>query len=344
MPFSSGVLHVPQALVDLCQAYTPDEDDYIRNVFFPRRPVTFQTDKIRVIDKAQTLRLYDLDMAPNAVAPSIEFQTGANLTYTCQPFSGRAAINSYEIAEADAALQFELRQTRTVLTAMGIRMEYAALAVLTDTAVMTSNETLSAVAGNRWDNFGSVNSTPIEDLQAAIAQVRIKTGKSRKKGRIKVAMHEFVWMTLMQHPNVLSRIIFNTGGTGAVLTTDVLANMLGIAASDIVVTAAQYTSSAQGAATTTYSSFIGANCIVAFVDDGGLDDYCLGHEFIFNGMGGDEPYFIRKYRVEQEGIQGMDYVQVAASAQYKATNASEAGFLFKSVLDTSDTARYAGLL
>ena len=343
MPFSSGTLHVPQALVDLCVAYTPDEDDYIRNLFFPRKPVQHDTDKIRVIDKAEQLRLYDLDMAPNAVAPSIEYRVGANLTYQCQPYSGRAPVNSYEIANADAALQHELRQTRKVLTAMGIRMEYAALQTLRDTSVMTSNETLSVGAGNRWDNFGSSSSTPIEDLQASVSQVRIKTGRSRKKGRIKVAMHEFVWMSLMQHPNVIQRAIF-TGGPGAQLTEAILAGWLGIQAADIVVTAAQYTSSAQGAATTTYSSFIGPDVIVAFVDDGGLDDYCLGHEFVFNAMGGDEPFFIRKYRVEQEGIAGLDYVQVATSAQYKATNAAEAGFLIKSVLDTTNTARYAGLL
>ena len=77
----------------------------------------------------------------------------------------------------------------------------------------------------------------------------------------------------------------------------------------------------------TFTSFIGPDVIVAFVEDGGLNDFALGHEFAFNGLVGSDPFVVRKYRVEQEGIQGTDYVQVASSIDYKVMNAANAGFL-----------------
>ena len=51
---------------------------------------------------------------------------------------------------------------------------------------------------------------------------------------------------------------------------------------------------------------------------------------------------MRQYRVEQEGISGNDYVQVATSVDFKVTNA-DAGFLFTSVVDTSNTEMYPDL-
>lgn len=343
--YSPSQLHVAQPLVDLCVAYSPDEDDYIRNIFFPRRVVAHQSDLIRQIDKGSLIRLYDLDMSTNGIAPTVSFATGANLTYSCTPFAARAAISPYDSANADAALQFDVRATKQALLSMGIRMEYKAVnSTLRQTSVMTSNETLAAA--ELWDNYGSTSSDPVDDLIAAVSQIRAKVGKSSrngKGGRVAVAMHQFVWDRVKQHPNVIQRLIF-TGGAGAVLTPAIFASMIDLnSADDLHITAAQYTSAAEGE-TNAFKAFIGADVVCAYVDDGGLDDYCLGHEFAFNGLVGSDPFMVRKYRVEQEGIQGTDYVQVASSIDYKATNPSEAGFLFKTVVDTSNTELYAGLL
>jgi hypothetical protein len=340
MPFSRSLLHVAQPLVDLCVAYKPEDDDYIRNVFFPRKDVQHLTDKIRQVSKADTLRLYDLDASGDGEVAEVQYRLGSDLTYDCKILAAKARVTSIDSKNADAALMHEMRQTKQALISVGQRMEYLAVnQTLRSASVLTNNETLTAA--ERWDNFSSASSTPIEDLQAAIAQVRIKTGK-RKAGRIKVAMHEFVLMTLMQHPNVLSRISFNPSGTGAVLTLPILAQMLGLDGADIVVTGAQYTSADQGA-TDAYNAFLGPDVIVGMVDDGGLDDQALGHEFVFDGLAGEDPFLVRKWREEGVGAVGTDFVGVACACDYKVTNA-DAGFLFKSVIDVSDTERYASLI
>ena len=63
MPFESGAIHAPQHLVDLCLSYNPRDDGYIRNVFFPRKDVPHETDLIATVNKADVLRLYDLDVS-----------------------------------------------------------------------------------------------------------------------------------------------------------------------------------------------------------------------------------------------------------------------------------------
>lgn len=340
MPFSSSLLHVAQPLVDLCVAYKPEDDDQIRNVFFPRKDVQHLTDKVRQISKADTLRLYDLDASGEGEIAEVQYRIGTDITYDCKILAAKARTNQMQTQNADKALQHEMRQTRQALTSIGLRLEYLAVnQTMRSTAIMTANETLTA--GERWDNFTSASSTPIEDLQAVIAQIRIKTGK-RKSGKIKLAMHEFAWMTLMQHPNILGRIAFNPSGTGSVLTRQILASMIDIGADDIVVTGAQYQSAQQGE-TAAYKAFLGADVVIAMVDDGGLDDQALGHEFVFDGLAGTDPFLVRKWREEGVGAVGTDFVGVACAADYKVTNV-DASFLFKAVLDVTDTERYAGLI
>jgi hypothetical protein len=338
--YSSAVLHTAGPLVDLCIAYDPSEAGYIRREFFPLKPVAFATDYIRAIDTASMLRLIDGDMSTNTLAPTVSFQIGANQQYTCVPYAFRSPVSAYDVANADAALQFQMRATKYCMQMMDQRMEYAAVvSKLINTSVMTSYETLTAA--ERWDNYGSTSSDPIVDLQAAVAQVRVKVGKP--KARVKVAIHQYVWNAIRNHPSVLQRVVYS-GGAGAVLTKEVFAGMIDLnSADDLVITVAKYTSSKEGETTATYASFIGANAIVAYVDDGGLDDFCLGHEFAFNGMNGEAPYFVRQYRVEEQGISGTDYVQVGTSIDFKATNASNAGFLFTAVVDTSNTEMYPDL-
>jgi hypothetical protein len=347
MPFESGAIHAPQHLVDLCVAYNPRDDGYVRGAFFPRKDVPHETDLIATVNKADVLRLYDLDVSGRGEIPEITYRTGADQSYRCKPVAAKVEINPKDTKNADAAYRHEKRQTRQALISCGIRMEYLAVnQTLRQTSVMTQNKTFSSTT--RWDAFGSVDSSPIEDLQAAVRVVRIKTGtsagaKSRDgQGLIKVAMHEFTWMTLQQHPNVIDRVRFNTGQTGAILTKEILAKMLEIGEDDILIVSAQYTSSVQGPAVTdAYKGFIGSDVVVAMVDSDAENDQALGHEFVFDGLAGEDPFLVNKWRQQGVGVfLYTDYVGVACMVDYKATNAQNAGFLLQGVIDATDTNRY----
>lgn len=340
MAFAQSALHAAQPLVDLCVAYDPSEDDYIRNIYFPRHNVQHLTDKIRAVSKGDILRLYDMDASGDGDTVEVQYRLAANLTYNCNILAAKARISQIDVKNADAALMHEMRQTKQALTSIGVRMEHLAVKdTLRSTTVMTEND--SRAAGTRWDDFGSANSKPIEDCKAMIAQIRRRTGKGRK-GRIVLTMDQIVWdLALSQHPNVLSRITFNPSGTGAVLTPKIFADMIGIAESDLVLTNAQFTDSQMGE-TDVFHSFMGDDVVAAMVDDGGLDDQALGHEFVFDGLAGEDPFLVRKWREEGKGAVGLDFVGVACACDYKVTNA-EAGFLLQTVVDkTAD--QFAGLL
>ena len=348
MAFASGAVHAPQHLVDLAVAYNPSEDGYVRNAVFPRKDVSHETDLIPTVNKADTLRLYDLDVSGRGEIPEVTYRTGADKTYLCKAIAAKAEVNPKDVKNADAAYRHEKRQTRQALVSVGIRMEYLAVnQTLRQTSVMTQNKTFDA--DTRWDSFDSPDSTPIEDLQAAVRVVRITCGvsagaKSRDgQGVIKVIMHEFNWMTLCQHPNVIDRVRFNTGQTGAILTKDVLAKMLEIEPDDILIVSAQYTRSLQkpaGATGDYYKGFVGSDVIVAYTDSDPENDQALGHEFVFDGLAGEDPFLVNKWREQGKGVYlYTDWIGVACMADYKVTN-ENAGFLLQGTILATDTTRY----
>lgn len=346
MPFSSGAIHVAQPLVDLCQAYKPDEEGYIRSVFYPRKQVEHDTDKVWKVSKADTLRLYDLDVSDHSSVPRVTYRTNGQYTYNCQPFAAAAELSPMEMKNADQALKHEMRQTKQALISMGIRMEKLAVAQLRDTSVMTAYQALSG--GTRWDQFSSTSSQPIEDLQAAIEQIRTNVGMSARKvggtgGRIKIAMSNFTAMVLRQHPNVLQRLTWNPVGTGAILTQKILADLLAINEEDIYVTSNHYTSSQEGE-TAAYKQFIGSDVVLAYVDGDTDNDWSFGHEFIFDGLSGDGDFLVRRWREEGRGYAGIDVVGVAAVVDYKPTNPAQAGFLFTTAIDSTNTDDYGSWL
>ncbi len=351
MAFESGAIHAPQHLTDLCVAYNPSEDGYVRSLFFPRKPVDKETDLVAAIKKEDILRLYDLDVSGRGEIPEVTYRTAADIQYRCKPIAAKSEINPKDVKNADAAYRHEKRMTRQALTSVGIRMEYLAVKqTLRSTSVMTNYSTFTS--STRWDAFASTSSTPIEDLMAAVRVVRIKTGtsagaKSRSGlGKIKIAMHEYVWMTLQKSRAVADYISASFGGSGTrILTKKILAEILEVGEDDIVIVSAQYTSSQQGpSVTAAYLAFIGSDVIIGMVDGDPENDQALGHEFVFDGLAGDEPFLVQKWKDYGKGIyMQTDYVGVGCMVDYKVTNV-DAGYLLQGVIDSTDTATYHSLI
>ena len=179
------------------------------------------------------------------------------------------------------------------------------------------------------------------DLQAAVATIRIKCGAKAGKSTIRIAMHDYTWMTLKQHQGVLDRIKYQ--GLGAILTKELLAKMLDLrSADDIIITNARYTNSKKGA-TAAYKAFIGSDVIVALVDDtDDLNAQALGREFVFDGLGdGNNAFLVRKWIEEGRGMHlHVPFVGVSCAVKYQATNAANAAYLLQGVIDATDTNRY----
>lgn len=344
--FETSAIHVPQHLADLCVAYNPRDDGYVRSILFPRKDVSHETDLIAQVNTADILRLHDLDISGRGEMPEVLFRTKADIQYRCKGIAAKAEINPKDVKNADVAYRFEKRQTRQALLSVGIRMEYLAIKqTARSTSVLTNYTTLSG--GTRWDALGSSDSDPIGDLKAAVAGVRILTGtaagaKSRTgEGMVKVIMHEYSWLALQRNSAVRLYISASFGSPGArILDKEMLAKILDIGTDDIVIISARYTSSQQGATTDTFTSFIGPDVIVAMVDSDPENDQALGHEFTFDGLAGEEPFLVTKWRDFGKGVyQATDWVGVSCMTDYKVTNPN-AGYLIQSVIDPTNTTTY----
>ena len=108
-------------------------------------------------------------------------------------------------------------------------------------------------------------------------------------------------------------------------------------AGTLIVTAATYSDTTQPNLAV-QRSFIGPDVVVAHVEDGGLEDYSLGHEFAFNGYTSD-PKVVLTYRDNTKGLR-QDVIKVASIVDFKITQ-PEAGFLAKAVVDKT-ASQYGG--
>jgi len=333
----TGSLHVAQALTDLAVAYTPSSEGYLRDKFFPRKDVSHLTDKIRQIDKSNMLLLHDLKVGNEGRIPEVQYRISTDITYNCQAYGNEVVVGDMDVENADAALEHEQRQMMHGMTVLTTALEYAAInSQLRQTSVITNNQTQSAA--QRWDNYTSASSDPIGDLLAARLDVSARVGG---KPPTVLGMSGWTWNAIAQHPNVLERVKFQTGAAGAILTKKILADILDMPESAISVSTNTYNSAAQGA-TAAYKSFIGSDVVMAYAENGGRNDYSLGHEFAFSGYG-SAPVVVVKYRDEKRGgLLGANVIRVGSIVDFKVTQA-DAAFLYKTVLDTTNAA-YGGFV
>lgn len=325
-------LHVAQPLTDLVVAFKPDQSGFVRSKMFQRKDVSHMTDKIRRIAKADMLRLYDGKTGNDGMFGRVQYRIDSSLTFNATVYGFEATVDDIDSMNADAALMHAQRQALAANYALDLALEKVAIDQLRDTTNLTNNVTQAADA--RWDNYSSATSDPIIDLQNWITDVEAKSG-GKKVNR--VLMSRWVWNVLKNHPNVIDRFKANEQTTGAILTGSWLASLIDVDPAAIIVTAATYSDSTQPNSAV-QRSFIGPDVVVAHVEDGGLEDYSLGHEFAFNGYTSD-PKVVLTYRDNTKGL-GQDVIKVASIVDFKVTQ-SEAGFLAKGVV-TKTAAQFGG--
>lgn len=330
MAFLPSTLHVNRPLTDLVIAYTPSKEGWLRDRFFPRKVVDKQANQIRQISRDQLLRLYPMITGATGKVNEVQFGTDATLTYAATTFALQVVLDNWERQNADSELQYDVRQMDAPLQALNLGLEkFAILDTLRSTAVLTNNQTNTTA--QLWSNYNTTSSDPIDDLMIACQRVMTETGNKVNV----IAMDIMVWKKLAQHPNVLSRSPVHTATSGAIMTPELLEQILSPWAEkgSVTVTAKRYNPANEGAAGS-LKSFIGADVVVAYTAPPSLSSYGLGFEFAFNGMGGTEPFLVLTYQDLSRGALGSDVARLVGAVDYKVTN-PKAGYLIKGVVDTT---------
>ena len=319
-------LHVAQPLTDLVVAFKPETNGFIRSKMYQRKDVQHMTDKIRRIAKADMLRLYDGKTGPDGSFGRVQYRIDSSLTFAAQVYGFEAAVDDIDSMNADAALMHAQRQALAANYALDLALEKVAVDQLRSTSVLTNYVDYGSSAASRWDNYASATSDPIIDLQNWITDVEAKCGGKRVN---RLVLSRWVWNVIKNHPNVLERFKAQDSTVGAILTFSWLETLCDLPAGSLTVTAATYSDSKQPSAAV-QRSFIGPDVVLGHVEDGGLEDYSLGHEFAFNGYTSD-PKVVLTYRDNTKGL-GQDVIKVASIVDFKVTQ-PEAGFLAKNVVD-----------
>lgn len=337
MAFQPGVLHVNRPLTDLVVSFNPSDKGYVRSLFFPRKPVLKKSDQIRQVSKGELLRAHNAKVGPDGKVNEVQFAMDTTLSYQAITYAFAAVLDNEERQMADSELQYDMRMMQNAMLKMNTALEYVAVKqTLRDNTQMTSGITVAGA--NLWDLYTSPTSDPVSDLLTGCSSVRVNTQQNVNY----ICMHEYVWNAIAQHPNVLSRAPVHTvGPTGAIMTPNILEDILRIPRGSIVITTAQYNAANEGESDS-FKAFIGSDVLIAHVEDPSLSDFGLGHEFAFSGYNGTDPYTVIQYPDLSRGALGSDIAKIVASVDFKITNA-KAGYLIKTTVNTANSA-YGGFL
>lgn len=136
----------------------------------------------------------------------------------------------------EAPLDFEIDIVNLLSAQMALTKELAVAKMLSDTAVLTQNQTLSG--GSQWSDYG--NSTPFEDLAHAARQQRLNGLKPANT----LILSYYGFSILQQHPDLIERVKYSNVASLTLEMMQTLFAQFGIRR--ILVSSAVYDTAAEG--------------------------------------------------------------------------------------------------
>lgn len=283
-------------------------DTFIADLIFPMVKVAKQTGKYYVYDKSN-LRIDKTARAAGSPANEIDFGVGPTGTFSCDDHALKGFVADEIQDQADAALNPLVDETETVTEKLFLDREQSLATLITNTANLTQNVTLSGTT--QWSDYS--NSDPIGDVRTARTTVHQNT--FRKPNTL--IMGKQVFDMLVEHPQIIERIKYSQLG---VVSVELLARVFQV--ETILVGEAGSNTAAEGQADS-LSYVWGKHAIVAFIaPQVRLKQVTLGYTFTYSQR------LVKRWRDEdREGtyvrIGNDNYVQkiVAATAGYLIKNA-----------------------
>ena len=169
---------------------------YVSDQVFTRVPVQRQSDKYWRFGKENLQALVDDLRAPGAAAQRV-LQTLSADSYFCDDHALERLITDEERANFDAG-DVEQWATETLVDKLLLRKEKLFADLVTDTAKVTQNVTLSDTS--QWSDYA--NSTPTEDIQTGQETIAQNVGV-----RANTLILGFpVFSKLRNHPKIVERV------------------------------------------------------------------------------------------------------------------------------------------
>lgn len=297
---------VDPALGNVSIKYT--NDTFIADLVLPMIKVSKQTGKYYVYDKSN-LRVEKTNRAAGSPANEVDFGVAPTGTFACDDHALKGFVSDEIQDQADAALNPLVDETETVTEKLLLDREINAAALLTSTANLTQNTTLSGTA--QWSDYS--NSDPIADVRTA--RITIHQNTFKKPNTLILA--KTVFDALCDHPAFLERVKYSQLG---VVTAELMARVFQV--EKIIVAEAGQNTATEGQ-TDVLAYVWGKHAIVAYISPKiTIKMLTLGATFTYSQR------LVKRWRDEdREGtyvrIGNDNYVQkiIAAAAGYLIKNA-----------------------
>jgi hypothetical protein len=289
-------VHIDAALTNISVAFMQAPSQFVYDKVFPIVPVQKQSDKYFIFDRADTYRDSSKIRAPGTSAPRIGYRL-SNDSYFCDEYALAQELPDPVRANADASVDLERAGTITLTQSMMIGAEQNWVNSFFKTGVWATNK-----AGGTdfpyWDDF--TTSDPLEDITAAREQIKQTTGYDANR----IVMGYKVYQRLKLHPLILERTKYTSADS---ITLAVLARYFEV--DQIHVAGAVKTTSAEGAANSTFDFIAGNDVLVMYVPPAaGIMTPAAGYTFTWAGYTGLNNLGIamRQFRIEDRKVDVME--------------------------------------
>lgn len=328
-------VHLDQPLTNLTLAYLQDENNFIADRIFPNVPVSKQTDKYYIYNRADFNRSGNVKPLAPRTRPE---RVGMSLSTDSYSIEVRALATDFDhqtLANEDTALDIRAAGARMLTTQLLIDREKRWISTYFATGVWSTEYSgVSNGANNlpsevtQWDDYA--NSTPIVDVTNAKRAAMLASGGFKPNVMV-VTMD--VRDTLINHPDIIARISGGASTINPALVTDrMLAQVFDV--EDFLVISAIENTAADGA--TENNAFVASKKAAIYYRpvSAGLMVPAAGYNFTWTGLENSSGYGVStlSYSGDWLDVEGIaEEIHVVMGYDQKVVG-PEMGVFFDTIL------------
>lgn len=197
-------VHIKRPLTNFAQNYMARNTRYVASVAMPQVPVEKQADIYRTFNADDFLRDDAQERAPGTESSGSDFTLGDETYYT-KVYAHHYDVYDQIRANADSEIRLEQKATELVTGKLLLRKEvlFANTFFVPGKWTTEVQGVASGVGAGEFLQWDQTNSSPIVDIQNGIDAVELLTGFTPNR----ILMGKAVWNSLINHDEILSRII-----------------------------------------------------------------------------------------------------------------------------------------
>ena len=285
-PTASDV-HVNQLLSDVSIAYLQAAADNVATRVFPVVGSQQQSNRYVVYKKGDWFRTAAQKRAPGTESAGSGYTIDNTPSFYCDVYAVHKDVDDQVRANADSVISVDREAAMFCTQQLALRREIDWCGAYFVTGIWSRETTPSTL----WSAPGS---TPIKDIRNEIFTMKENTGYRPNK----LTLGARVWACLQDHPDFLDRVQFGYPGAPAMVSPQLLAQILEI--DEVLVAQATQNLAAENA-TDSFAFVAGKNALLTYSNPSpGLMQPSAGYTFTWQGLfgAGEQGNRISQFRME----------------------------------------------